>query len=83
MKREIKKPEDLRMQADYNRLGRVEQIIIDAIINNKDVVPIQDHLMSDFVLKKLKSSGYVVEVIKEDVFFPDVHFPKDIFIIIL
>jgi len=81
MKKEIKKLEDLRIQANYNRLGRIEQIILEAIINNKYIVHIKDHLINEFVLEKLKKSGYIVEVIEEAVDFPDVHHPRKIHII--
>ena len=58
MKREIKKLGQLKIQANYIRLARVEQAIIDALIKNHEVAKVNANLCNDFVEGKLKQSEY-------------------------
>ena len=58
MKREIKKLGQLKIQANYMRLARVEQIMLEALIKNHEVVKINTDLCNDFVESKLKQSEY-------------------------
>ena len=58
MKREIKTLEQLKLQADYMRLGRVEQAITEALIENNKKVVLKNCLASEFVQSQLGNAGY-------------------------
>lgn len=58
MQRTIKTLDQLKIEADYRRLGRVEQAILEAIVEDQYGVDVQDSWLSEFVQAKLIAAGY-------------------------
>jgi len=58
MKREIKSLEKLQWQAEYRRIGRIEQMIVDGLLAMSSRVFIPVNLITPFVRTTLELAGY-------------------------